>query len=227
MKKIFIFVGAIISLIYGSASFGDVVVNGSILHLGGLPVGSQSDFAGDVLSTVDHISFSVNTAGLITFDTLSWEDDSSATGVDVNGDGEIAFFDPIIYLFNDDGSLDVADLIDSNDDSPSTLGDGSITVLDSWLTANLSAGNYILTIGGFFHDAADAIAGINPGTGGGFYPTTIDGLGGTLIHDHGDYRVTILGDVSLAAVPEPNSAMLLTLGFVLGLCRRHRKASGV
>ncbi len=224
MKKAFVFVGMIVSMMVGSQSFGDVALNGSILHLGGTAVGEPNDFSGDVVSSIDQIRFTVNTASVISFDILSWEDDASLTGFDVNGDGEIAFFDSMIYLFQDDGSLDVADLIDENDDSLLTTGDGSISSFDSFLSATLVPGNYILTVGGFYHEATDAINGINPGLGGGFYPSTLDGLGGTMVHDHGDYRLTISGDVSLTAVPEPN-ATLWTALCLLGFMRRRKRAA--
>ena len=55
-----------------------------------------------ISTTVDHWGFTVNTAGTIVMDILSWE----GAAVDVNGDGEIAFFDPFIYLMRDDGSLE-------------------------------------------------------------------------------------------------------------------------
>jgi hypothetical protein len=224
MKKLIVFVGMIFNMVIGSASHGDAVVNGSVLRLGGTAVGQPNDFSGGVVSTIDHIKFSVNTPGIVTFDILSWEDDLSPAGFDVNGDGEIAFFDSMIYLFFDDGSLDLTDFIDGNDDSVGLPTDGSISTFDSYLSAILLPGNYIVTVGGFYHDPTDAINGINPGNGLGFYPNTVDGAGGTLIHDHGDYRLTITGDVTLFAVPEPNTALLSALGLLAFIRIRKRAA---
>ena len=215
MKTIQKFVGLAIvaSCWMGSSAMGDAVVNGQIDWVGGTPVG---DPWGDglTISTVDRIYFRVNTGGVIEIDTLSWEENGG--WVDVNGDGEDVFFDPYIYLFNDDGSLDAGDYITENDDSINTFGDGSISALDSYLALNLAAGNYVLTIGGYFHDVNDAVDGFNPGTGSGFYPIDSN----FLVADHGDYRVTFTGDVSI--VPEPSSLMaLLGLGG-LAILRRRR-----
>ena len=78
-------------------------------------------------STVDHIRFTVDTAGTVKIDILSWESDPlSGAPIDLNGDGEITFLDTYIYLFRDDGSLDSSDYIAHNDDSDHTYGDGSI-----------------------------------------------------------------------------------------------------
>ena len=210
MKTIQKFVGLAIvaSCWMGSSAMGDAVVNGQIDWVGGTPVGDPAN--GSTISTIERIYFRVNTGGVIEIDTLSWETDGS--WVDVNGDGEDVFFDPYIYLFNDDGSLDAGDLIDANDDSDDTFGDGSITVLDSYLSLNLAAGDYVLTIGSYFHDVNEAITGINEGFG------PVDS--NLLVTDHGDYRATFTGDVSI--VPEPSSLMALLGVGGLAILRRRR-----
>lgn len=210
---------AVAGLGLASTAFGDAVLNGTIYHLGGTAVGTPSeDSLGGVISSIDKIYFTVNTAGQIDMDLLSWEFDH-ANGVlaDVNGDGEIAFFDTYIYLFNNDGSLDAADYIISNDDWGNAA-DGSVYIYDSFLSLNLGAGNYILTVGGFNHDVNDAIAGVNPGTGGGYYPITSDANAAFTVNDHGDYRVTFTGDVTV--VPVPSAAALLGLGGLVAARRR-------
>ena len=126
MKILWLLIAITIGMMFASFANGDAVVNGSILHLGGPAVGTPNSFNGDIISSIDHIRFTVNTSGVISIDLLSWELDDSGFGQDVNGDGEIAFLDPYIYLFNDDGFLDQSDLINSNDDSGRTFGDGSI-----------------------------------------------------------------------------------------------------
>ncbi len=221
MNRLFEVITAFAFLALSSTTAEATVVEGRILYLGGPPVGSlvgsaEGPSVGDIVSTVDQIGFTVNTAGIIAIDTLSWErnfEDGSPT--DVNGDGEIAFFDPYIYVFADDGSLGVEDLIDSNDDSSSTFGDGSISSLDSFLSVLLPVGDYILTIGGFNHTAEEAIAGANPGLGSGFYPVTWDGAF-FYASDHGDYRITFTGDVSVTGVSEPQSIALLVI-YLAGL----------
>ena len=80
--------------------------------------------------------------------------------------------DPFIYLFRDDGSLGVDDLIGSNDDSSSTFGDGSVHSFDSFLSQNLLAGNYILAIGAFNLSVGEAISQVNAPNS---YPSTCEG----------------------------------------------------
>jgi hypothetical protein len=186
-------------------------------------------------STVDHWGFSVLAGGIVSIDLLSWEVDSAGTGLvaDVNGDGEIAFFDPYIYLFADDGSLDPADLIDSNDDSGATFTDGSIYDFDSFISLALAPGDYILAVGAFFLSIDDAIDGINDGTD--FYPTSCDGGIGAVgaactfvENDHGDYQITWTGDLAITsnpgtgtvATPEPATLALLGLGLAAVGARR-------
>src|SRR5687768_7365584 len=93
-----------------------------------------------IASTVDHYRLTVLAPGTVTVDTRSWEideedrfdsDGNFAENVDVNGDGEIAFIDPFIYLFadpNGDGVVAESDLLAFNDEdfTNSTYGDGSI-----------------------------------------------------------------------------------------------------
>ncbi|MFT3990646.1 MAG: PEP-CTERM sorting domain-containing protein [Luteolibacter sp.] len=54
-----------------------------------------------------------------------------------------------------------------------------------------------------------------------YYPVTIDALGNRTPIDHGDYRVTLTGDISsYSLVPEPSSSLLLLGGSALFLRRR-------
>ena len=61
-------------------------------------------------STVDHWTFTARSTGLVAIDVLSWEA-PAGIATDLNGDGEIAFFDSVIYLFRDDGVLDASDFV--------------------------------------------------------------------------------------------------------------------
>ena len=156
---------------------------------------------------------------------LSWEGIPSGSyhldptvPTDLNGDGEIAYLDTYIYLFRNDGSLDAGDLVGSCDDAHGYgLSDGTIRGVDSYLSEFLSVGDYILAVGGYGLDIAEAIAGHNttsrgPATNLAPYPSA------ATVYDHGDYRVTFSGDV----VPEPATICLLGLGGLL--LRRKRRA---
>lgn len=219
MKKITFVLAIIYSAFFATSvsavAIGDTIVAGNITEV--------LDGTGDRIgSSVDHWSFTVNTAGIITIDTLSWEghsdfDEEPEIGeahdenTDVNGDGEIAFIDSYIYLFHDDGLLDSDDFIAENDDSDDTFDDGSISFLDAYLSINLDAGNYILAIGAYDLDQEDAINGFNTETG---YPVTVDEFGDFLEIDHGDYQITFSGDVTVSAVPVPAAAWLFGSGLI-------------
>ncbi|HET6304784.1 MAG TPA: hypothetical protein VFG80_08380, partial [Myxococcota bacterium] len=99
-------------------------------------------------TTIDFHPFTVTAGGAVGVDVLSWEQDVEDVDgdfrfdepVDVNGDGEIAFFDAEIFVLQDDGSLDVADLVAQNDDAGLGEGrtDGSVSSLDSFLSVALA-----------------------------------------------------------------------------------------
>lgn len=143
------------------------------------------------ISTVDYIYFTVNSAGPVTIDMLSVESDGDVD-IDHNNDGEIAYIDPYIYLFRDDGSLDADDYIDENDDGP-TGDDGSTYSYDSYLSLPLEPGDYILAVGCYDLSLADAIGGTNYSTDYIYGPD----WGSGSEFDHGDYQVTFTGDVSV------------------------------
>ena len=213
---------AIVLLLSGARSEAAIVTSGNIFPVFGGGGGQTS-------TTVDHWGFTVNTAGTVVIDILSWE--GAGGGVDVNGDGEIAFFDPHIYLFRDDGMLGTGDIVASNDDPSSSIGfgDGSITTHDSYLSESLATGNYILAVGAFSLSAAAAIAGDNPG--GVDYPSTI--VAGSIVpNDHGDYQITWTGDITITSdpgtaddmgvIPEPSTAIIWTLLGAIAIALRWR-----
>lgn len=198
-------------------------------------INSLFDGATKVGSTVDKWFFTVGSDNTVTFDVLSWEadeegratDDGFAEAVDVNGDGEIAFIDSFIYLFADDGDLTADDLIDFNDDSDMTYGDGSLSEFDSFLSADLFAGNYMLAIGASDPFAGlsveEAISGVSSGTD---FPATCDEdpFLGCFVQssDSGDYRIAFSGDVAQQAeIPEPLTLSMLGMGLLmLGMRKR-------
>ncbi len=181
-------------------------------------------------STIDNWFFTVNSPGIITIDTLSWErdDDDLADGdddfsdtFDINGDGEIAFIDPYIYLFNDDGDLTLDDFIDENDDDfENTFDDGSIYGYDSYLEIDLPAGDYVLAVGSFSLDAEEAVAGLNDETD---YPASTDEFGDLIEIPSAPYQITWDGDLTITRgpfIPEPGSAMLLAIAVGCLVARR-------
>jgi hypothetical protein len=224
-----IYVTVLALLLCAARSEAAIVTAGNIFPLFD-DGGSQSS------TTVDHWGFTVNAADTIVMDILSYE--GSGSGVDVNGDGEIAFFDPHIYLFRDDGTLNISDEVNANDDAPSPNGfaDGSITTHDSYLSEFLPVGNYILAIGAFSLSTANAILGDNSGgvnaTG---WPSTVDGTD-IVPNDHGDYRITWTGDITItsdpgtaddpALIPEPSTAVIWSLlGTIAATLRWRRRNS--
>ncbi len=109
------------------------------------------DSENDTVS-VDRIGLNVLSDGPVVFDVLSWEQGIESPGghtnapIDLNGDGEIAFFNAELFLFRDDGSLDESDLVAdwerSRDDPPIDLPEDSPTGADlqhhvenAWLPA--------------------------------------------------------------------------------------------
>ena len=200
---------------------GSVIVQST---LQGIP-GTPSTQGGDA-TEVDYWYFSVNTAGPISIDILSWQWDRDS-------DGTSHFMDPFIYLFNDDGTLDAADLLGGNDDSGLTFGDGSTNGFDSYLSIVLGTGDYVLAISDYSLSLSDAVAGINFN---GYFPAANDGSGiqlesdpgNTLDTSYADYQITFDGDVTVqnpTAVPEPSSLALLGIGACVagvGAARRRR-----
>ena len=161
------------------------------------------------LTTVNHIYFSVRSAGTIGIDLMSWEwlgDPRLGGGlIDLNRDGEFAYVDTQVYLFADDGSLDAGDLLAGNDNMTDYLGgglsDGSLYLTDSYLAPTLGVGDYILAVGSARLSVDDAIMGVNPDSkelsSGTEQPS-----------DHGDYRVVFSGDVNVVGGSLPGDTNL-------------------
>jgi len=188
-------------------------------------------------STVAQIPFRANSAGTVVIDVLSWEADALAldkqarrsihssrtpgvrggvNGIDVNGDGDIAFLDPVLFLF--DSAMSLVAMVDDDDFSdPMGTADGSISPVDPFLEINLEAGDYLLAIGAFPLSEEDALEGVNRSGG----PLTVE-MGEIVPGDFGDIRATLTGDVKLTAIPLPHPAAMAGAGLlaVAGLRRR-------
>jgi hypothetical protein len=181
-------------LLFVSPSLADTTYQGTINWLNGTPFGTWA-FLGSTTTTVGQIPFTVNTSGYVEIDLLSVElRDADMANEDVNGDGEIAYIDPYIYVFKDDGSL-----VAQNDDSWGTQGvaDGSISGRDSFWSGYLEAGDYILSVGDYELSQNDAAAETNYSSFGPF------GSGDSVVTDHGDYQVTFTGDITLPSEEIP------------------------
>ena len=199
-----------------NASAITTVVSGAINRTGGNAVGN-SIYAGFTTTEVDYIPFSVG-AGMnfVEIDVRANERSSSAPYAerDINGDGIIAYIDPTIYLFRNDGSLDLADFTgQASEFSFDTFADGSISFLDPYLRLNnvLAAGNYLLAIGSDDLSLQSALLGSNT--------TSIGPIGpGDTVASFGAYQVTI------TVVPEPAPAALFGAGLAALMLLRRRAA---
>lgn len=206
---------AVFGLVYAfHAGAQTTVVNGTINWLGGNAIGN-SIFAGFTTTEVDYIPFSIGAGLFVDIDVRSYERSSSSPFAerDINGDGLIAYIDPAIYLFRDDGSLDLADFTgQASEFSFDTFADGSINFLDPYLRIgnSLAAGNYLLAIGSDDLSLQSALAGRNTTGIGPIGPRDT-------VAAFGAYQVTI------AAIPEPGSVALLGAGLA-GLAAWRRRA---
>ena len=116
-------------------------------------------------------------------------------------------FDPVMYFFIDDGSLDSSDYIDYDDDA----GTPAHLWYNSLIDTSLIAGNYLTAVSDYPLSLPEAVAGSN----------TINYV------DDGGYTLEIssrLGTVSSTSepVPEPSTILLMGAG-LLGLVGFGRK----
>ena len=206
-----------------AASAAPIVVDGTINRISGNAVGNSIS-AGFTTTEVDYIPFFFAGGSFpVTIDVRSYERSSTAPFAqqDLNGDGRIAYIDPTIYLFRNDGALDLSDYTGQTSEfSFNTFGDGSISFLDPYLSLVnvLTAGNYLVAIGSDDLTLQSALSGINAQSIGPIGPNDT-------VAASGAYRVTINAEPT--AVPEPASAALVGAGVLgmLGWRRRTRHAA--
>ncbi|WP_221064413.1 DVUA0089 family protein [Methylomagnum ishizawai] len=180
-----------------------LILNSSILE-------NQDADGAFVSRSVDFLKFNTH-GGTLTFDVLASD---LPDGLD----------DSMVWVFKDDGHLDLGDWVAENDDTDFTIdgnNDGSLSELDSFLSVFLAAGNYWLAVG-------------TGGDDGGF--DMIDGLQlESSVFSSGqpvasslalNYQLTINGDFNtgIESVPEPAPICLLASGLVWIGLRASRKA---
>ncbi|POM72555.1 Serine protease V8 [Phytophthora palmivora] len=112
--------------------------------------------------SVDYIPFTVPVFNRITVEVASYGSADGTNFVDVNGNCESAYIDPVAYLFRaNSAGLSAADLVNSGDDDDNFMKRThyrSITFRDPYLSLALPAGDYILVVGRYPLSLEDAIA---------------------------------------------------------------------
>jgi hypothetical protein len=206
----------VVMMFAGHVGATEMVFEGSIIQ-----ESYNRDVVNECIINVDYWNFTVNTTGTVTIDVLSWERDPDEWfWVDVNGDGKESFIDSYIHVFKD--SLAAENIYASNDDGGTNgRGDGTIRGNDSYLSREFEAGDYIIAISSCGYPASGSYPGYFT------VDEAVDGYNQRAIipysegeGDHGDYRITLTGDVS--AAPLPAAAWLLGSGLA-GLAALRRK----
>lgn len=197
MKKFLARLLALAALVAAPAAHA-ITLNGEIRNIDG----DNDGFADDL--RIQRISFDVTAGTSLFFDSLVWE----ATGVDLNGDGELTGFDNYMMLLTAGGSY-----LTANDDSGATYGDGSVHPYDSTIGYTFgTAGTYVITLGQLAYSTSEAMQGYQANRN--YYDYNGNNL------DHGDWRLTISvnsGSISNLSYSNSNSVPdTATVGAMLG-----------
>ncbi|GMG15569.1 unnamed protein product [Phytophthora fragariaefolia] len=112
--------------------------------------------------SVDYIPFTVPIFNRVTVEVASYGSADDTEFLDVNGNCESAYIDPVAYLFRSNSAgLSAADLVNSDDDDDNFVKRThyrSVSFRDPYLSLALPAGDYILVVGRYPLSLEDAIA---------------------------------------------------------------------
>jgi hypothetical protein len=162
----------------------------------------ERHYRGQTYTTVGYHNVYIGSSGEYSFDVLS-RGVLRGNGVQRNRSGLDSMLR--IFTYNGHNRYNLGHQVAVNDDDTTGegRGDGSRSRLDSYLTAHLTRGWYVATVGDHFFSQHDARRGYNPG-----------GMPGS----YGYYRLTV------SEVPLPASAAFLLAGLAgLGVMRHKRK----
>ena len=132
---------------------------------------------------------------------------AASTSVNVSLETFEGEFDPVMYLFYNDGSLSVDDYITYDDDG----GTPATYWYNSFINTSLAPGNYMTAVSDFGFSLDEAVSGLNP---------SINYV------DDGSYRLQIRSEEGMVTagnpVPEPSTVLLFGVG-ILGIVGIGRK----
>lgn len=139
--------------------------------------------------TVDYIPFQVSTFGRVDVEVSSYESRDGYQFLNVNGNCESAYIDPVAYLFRaNSNGLTTSDLINADDDDEyyaRRSGRHSVSFRDPYFSLGLPVGNYVLVVGRYPLSITEAIQKTSTSSMSKFTPESC----GTA-NDHGNYMVT-------------------------------------
>ncbi len=159
---------------------------------------------------IDFIDFSLSADKTITIDILAYEEKDSGETVTLFGQtaGD-DLLDTEVLLFTSAGDFIAGSEETADADFLEASQDGSVSIFDSFLKTDLTAGGYRITIGAYpiwLDNESEALVGLNNAISHENAPEDI-----TL----GRYKITITSEGnSLHPVPEPSTFILFGAGII-------------